>query len=390
MSEWFDRSTGKLVVGEAAYQERLELAFPSDMVPLADMLLHNEPLNASEGLVAKGQRFPRLSNEDIVQYGAWLLRVMRSADPQAGLMIEHFDRGFAMGLGPSKQTILRRLGSIYALRERIDAPHFLPDGTFEQWSTDEFVQNAAQLSASLGGRKPSEIDYREWARQGKGPGVFLIKQTFKGGLSSLNERIGFPNVKRFEEEDFYDWGVRFMRANDGRAVGAPELDVLSAKGCAPSVATVYTHMGALSRYGNEVARRYENDQADREYHAEVLMKSFEQLDLSGYPEVSGWTNNEKIAYIARHELAVACLPRAEPEQLHKLASQKTNALVRSLCRADSRLTPGHIETVAVTLDVFDDIWEMYPYDRQKFRVDPGEVERARQLRNSRRRRPTTG
>lgn len=386
MSEWFDRSTGKLVIGEAAYQERLEQAFPSDMVPLADMLdgTHSGA-DDDNNYVGRGERFPPQTDEELVMYGEWLLRAMQRADPRAGLELKTFDRAHALGLGPSKSTILRRFGSIYALRDRIDAPHFLPDGSFDDWTTDRFVENAARLSASLGGRRPTEAQYRDWARRGEGPGVFVIKQAFPGGgLSALNERIGFPYVKAFEVEDFYQWGVRFMRANDGRLIGVPELDVLSAKGCAPSETAVYNNVGPIGAFRQEVLRRYENEEADRGYHAEVLMKVFDALDTSDVAGIAKWSDDKKQQYAAKYLLAEACLPRADATWLKTVAAQSTNMFVRSLRIANPELTPGYVEMMAVTLDIFDDIWDMYPYDRQRLRVKDDEVDAARRTRNSRR------
>ena len=380
MSQWFEMSTGSLVVGEAAYAERLEQSPPGDLVPLADALLGYVSLEsatrAPEGTYKKCP-----SDSDLEHYGMWLLKIIRTQDPEAVVTSSVLSRAHTLGLGIGPEPIGRHFDDLHEFRARLDVPHFSRDGAFKNWSTEDFVANASRLVSSLGGRKPNEGDYREWARVGNGPGPNVIKSAMKGGLRKLNSHLGFPDIRSFEYDDFIDWGVRTMRVNEGQRLSTTSIAILSKRSCGPSDITIYKNFGNLPAFFDKVEDAYLDSEQRRQEHAAELAATFDTL---GVAQENAWTDAYKQQFTARYIVAQRCLPNAPKEQLATLATNGPGTFTKSILHTNPELTAGHIELLAVRLEVFDDIWPPYPNDKRILKIDARATNQERRRQSTRR------
>lgn len=376
MSQWFEMSTGSLVVGEAAYAERLEQTPPGDLVPLAELLLGAV---ATEGAAKapKGTYKVRVSNDELESYGSWLLNVVREKDSEAILNTPILRNAHVLELGINPEAVMKRFGSLNELRTRIDSPSFAPFGTFKNWSTEDFVDNANKLSLILGDRKPKKSDYREWARTGNGPGPNVIQSSVAGGITQLNAYLGFPDINSFEHEDFIEWGVRAMRVNNGMPLGVIPLTVLSKRGCGPSEGPIYEHFSSVTSYAALVTERYTYEESLRDEHTAELLSRFEEFYIPQSPNPADWSEERKLQFSARYTVASYCLPGVPAEQIFNISKNSSNTFVSAIQRINPDLTAGHIEVVAETLDVFDDIWQLYPNDKRLLKINNKEIETER-------------
>lgn len=376
MSQWFEMSTGSLVVGEAAYAERFEQALPGDLVPLADLLLGNVSMDgATRAPEGTYEKYP--TDNELELYGAWLLKIMRSQDQDAVVSSNVLRRAHNLGLGIGADPIGRHFGTLHELRSRIDVPHFAPDRTYAHWTLENFVENASNLAASIKWRKPEVSDYREWARLGNGPGPSMIRALFRGGVTYINSSVGFPNIRAFEYEDFIDWGVRFMLTNNGKSIDTAVLMALSKRSCGPSEALIYKHFGAIPKFASIVNDNYRSETAEKNAHTADLLASFDELRPFSRIGVESWGEERKKKFVAKLLLAKRCLPLAPRNKIESIATNSSAEFCRQISQTNPGLSNAHIELIADGMGLFDDIWPPYPNDNKILRLTDTEYEKAR-------------
>jgi hypothetical protein len=390
MSQWLEMSTGSLVVGEAAYAERFEQALPGDLVPLADFLLGTIPIENVTKPPARSYEM-NMPESEFKTNGKWLLKLIQAEDKDTLLSPDVIDRAHYLGLGYSKTGIIGRFGSFHEFRRAIDAyPNPLPAGTFDSWATEDFVSNAQALLATFDKpRKPTGKDYDAWAKRGMVPRAHAIRNKIKGGINHLNSYLGFPDVRKFDEEDYLEWGVRVMRANEGRRIDLIDISVLSKRGCGPSERSVATRFDGTLNFADIVANRFETEETKNNERRQHLIDTFNSLPIEER-RTDKWKAERVCSYAAKYIVAQQCLPRAKDEALNAIAMKTTPCFMAEIIKQNPNLSPGHIEVIAETAGVFDDIWQLYPNDLWIFRITPQEAaaERSHRTKTSLARRRT--
>jgi hypothetical protein len=67
---------------------------------------------------------------------------------------------FNLGLGPSRDRIVHRFGSIWRFREALGIKNSRSAGKYNSWELADYVDFASKLSSKLG-KKPTRNDYIE-------------------------------------------------------------------------------------------------------------------------------------------------------------------------------------------------------------------------------------
>jgi hypothetical protein len=334
---WFDIREGKMVVGDAAYESVIEQSGPGDIVPLADLLVEPDLTVDYTDFDHLPRRMTPPSEEECRTYGAWVLNLLSEADDDYPLERSHFERLSRLGLGMTYSAFRKGIGinPIAEIRAELGNPHFSPPLTYDDWSTEDFVENAKKLALALK-RKPIETDYREWARQNKGPGLGVIQTRIEGGVRRLNEMAGYFNSNDATDQDFIDWGVHVMEANESALPTVVMVSVLSKRDRGPSHRTLADRFGTMTDFQQRVKQEYE--------------LTFGAHDREE-PEIS---RQEAQAIVIK-----ACTLGLTDKVIDELAQKSTErTLISNIRKINPNLHAGDIESLAVTYGVFDIIWPL--------------------------------
>lgn len=343
---WIDTRTGDQIVGEVAYDERVGQSQPGDLVSIQDILINPDfPYNPAD---YKKPRKITHDRDQLIAYGTWILSHLEGTDHEGRVTREHIARLGAFAVGPGVYGVKSQFdGDLWRFQEAIGSGAKRTLETYHEWTHYRLIEFAHALSKRLR-RKPTEVDYERACEDLDAPSFYVLRQTI-GGIAKINELIGYPNIQDWNEEDYVNWGVKVMQANNGARPTARIMNVLSQRKRGPSPSIVYQKF-KISYFQERVWERYgqvvEEDQ----------VRTAERLSLYDETAVStDISDQKKIAWIGKHELARA-LVRNKPNSYYDfLSRQPVNEFVK-LIQRDTDLSLGHIELKAVSLGVYDDIW----------------------------------
>lgn len=392
IEHWIDLRKGDLLVGSDAYDQRMS-EIPDgreDVRPLAEILLAKE-FDIDTSAIEPYPKARRFTEEECRAQGAWVLNIVRQVDPEMSITNTHLQRSHHLGLTANHRTIVTHTGgSIWALREKLNAPRFAPFGSFSDWTVDQFVDNAKLLAQELG-RTPQLHDFRKWAREGKGPSERAIIEFFPGRMRGLSERLGKPNIRSWDEEDYVEWGARFMQANDGLSPTVVTSQIIAGRGLGPTHRTTHINFpGGFKAFKTRSEERYELQLAD--YEDRVSDNDPALKDLATLlSEQDAQLPDRPLELLARYQVMRECLAELTPAAVAQLtfATQKKD-IVNVIRKKDPSISAGRIEVIAVGLDWYDEIWPSYPEDQKNLRISKGELTAAKrqaalQMRRTRKR-----
>jgi hypothetical protein len=390
---WINIESHALTIGESEAAIQMERCGAA-LIPLVDFVERPDfSAETRPDTVGVSEWTPT----DYVQHGHWIKALAEdrrgSSGPTQPLLSNlegTLDRLHTLGLGPSDYRVRRRFRTMPLYREACGLPatnHLNKRQTrFSSWSTSNFVEYARELQRSLDGRLPERPDYAAAAKGGRGPSPTLIG-TRVGGLGILRELLGYPNAARnWDREDYLDWGVRVMEANQRVGFIALLSVVLSKRRQGPSDRTIATHFGGWEMFRLEVLQEQAARQQQRAEKIAGYRSQIAEEKLP--PHYAKLTDDKLIAAGARFHLAQR-LTRLPLKSLPGIP-RDADEFITLLTSLNPSLTPGKIESEAVLLDVFDDIWPMSNIS-VGFKVSGKELERERSakrrgLRQLRRRR----
>jgi hypothetical protein len=261
----------------------------------------------------------------------------------------------ALGLGPFPESIRKRFKTLPLFRRACGL--YSPDHVYERHGkfrgTAAIVAFARQLQASLDGRLPVKADYERAANTGDGPSISHIRKQI-GGMGELRELLGYPNIRRWDDDDFIDWGVRVMEANKGTGLPLAFAVILSKRRRGPSDTTITSRFKRWDTFRESVWAEREERENER---AEKIRGYREQTEDGRLPKGYGRFSETTLVVAAAKYILAQRLTSLSPKDLRALP-RDTDAFVDALIQANINLTPGRIETEAVMMGIFDDIWDM--------------------------------
>lgn len=362
---YFNTLDGTLLIGQAALEMELECgSHPTDILPLATLLLQKERvIGPKEFKPVPYIGWDQSLDLDIIR---WLHGVVSEHDPTKSVSEEVMTRAGYMGLIPRIHYFKSKPKSLVGVYVEAGLEGVRTRNLIDDWTIKDFVSHIQVLAAQLK-HKPGYDDLVEASRvSASNPHPTQIIRKFKAGLSQLFELAGYPDVKSWSEDDYIDWGVKFMFANNGKIPTSRDMATLSSRYRGPHYSSVYDNVGPLSDYQKRVQEEYE---IERDYRLGIVERTIEhiqkEIEEDAYP-ISLFerdeSDKEKIAIHARYRLLQYLVPGLEEKYIRQNAIiKRQDWFVRAVQRANPALTVGQIETAASMLNVFDDIWPMDDY-----------------------------
>lgn|GEM_PF-1544023 len=341
----------------------IEAEVDASAVPLHALIAHKEfPYVIGD--------YPELDTKNwgrdaYIRYGRWAVQVMAAA-PEAQARVtsrltrDQLKRLRVLGLGPRYEKIGEEFKTLSNYRQEIGIHPGRLNGQYANWSRQNYAKYGAKLAQRLG-RKPTINDYiaayRDPKYKGPGPGVIEVRV---GGIRDLNDMIGYPDITKWDTDDYVDWGMRVSKVNPGRELTTSLISVLSRRKRGPSIHPIYQHFDSFPSFQKEVADGIMFQAEDEADAVNRWLAAYDKLvsnKILPVPEtkLSGY---DKAIIAMRHRIAVNCLPNTKNETLATIAAH--TSLIGNIRRASKySVDAGQVEMIASSLGVFDFIWPPY-------------------------------
>lgn len=361
---YFDLSEGVLLIGTEAKDYHLEAGGnPADVAPLPQVLL-------DDSFVIPADRYPKTSfsdwnREDDITYAHFLHQI--AVESGQRITKDIITKAGYLGIGPRIKhfTGAARYGNLSNFYTEAGLHDTHQVGRFRHWSRADYVAYIKNIAAEIGGRPSQDI---LWARQQSGvdtgPSPYDIRQAI-GSTNLLLELAGFPNIHSWDEQDFIDWGVKFMLANNGILPTASRVQKLSLLKKGPSARVIQNRFVLFSTYKERVAEAYARECAFRQARSaafieEILSGIGNDLFPSDLFENAPSVEAE-IQILSKFKVVEKLLGDLTDSQKVELARKPPQNFIAGIQNYRPTLSAGEIEEVALRLDVTDEIWPMDDY-----------------------------
>ncbi|MBI5906473.1 hypothetical protein HY857_00270 [Candidatus Saccharibacteria bacterium] len=363
----FDVISGRFLLGQEAIDAHVEIGgHPADIHELSELLLTDELDNLPANHYNE-RRSKRLSKEECIVYGKWLLNIIALEDKVLNGMV--LSRAHKIGLGPNKDYLVqpRLFDSLANFYIAIDAHGTMQNKLFDTWGIDDFVNYVSRIGRELG-RKPTQVDINARSKESpQNPSSHIIG--YRGlQLRKILELAGWPDTYSMSVDDHISHGVRFMFANNGLPPAQKSWDFLSKHKKGPSAAIIrYKFIDGFSEFKGKVIEAYVAEKARLEHDRKEKLSAIQAiLDGSVRSTIpveifKGVTNDDEL--ILRYAKYLV-LDDLFPESLNgtKIGictgrTQKAieRGFVGAIREKDGTITEADIEVSAVSLGVLDDI-----------------------------------
>lgn len=354
---WFDTQAGKMIAGEAAYEEAVTQSFPGDIVPLPELLLAPDfPYQPRDFVERRTKQL--WSREEKLALGHWALKLLEdgAGEPRMLKSEPHIERLHILGLSPSARAF-NEFGPFSAFRESVGSPieNRGEYGIYANWSIKDFVDYARELEKQIGD-KPEQGDFE---RAG-GPTHGMIYSRV-GGVRKLNEYLGYPNIQEWDKDDFIAWGTKVIAANGAERLTTALVRVLSRRRHGPGDRTIIRHFTRWSHFKQQAIDTYGYEAEDAACMQQHKLDRYKQmLELGTLPSEYGELEESELLRRAGRYLVVRdCIPTLAKHTRNRLASS-SGPIIPLLRSLQPQLSAGQIEMVAVSQGVFDDLWPIDP------------------------------
>ena len=379
---YFNVQGGTLLVGQLAVMADIAAgAHPADIRSLPELLAGPErivgpkvfepipyikPDTVEEGAAEKTTNIKKWDGSEDVITAKWLHGVVKQYSPEKVLSEEVIIRAGYLNLLPRIKYFKSRDGGLVGLYRDAKLENTRTRSLFDHWTTEDYVNYIRKL-AQKKGDKPSGNDIEAASRQVGNPSVNQICGRF-GRLGTLLELAGYVHVLGWSRDDFIDWGVRFMEANDGKLPNSRTMAILSVRHLGPSFKSIYERDDFESMYDfqTECIFAYERKMQYKKQLRETQLEEIYALlpnDKILNALAAGATNEQDlIRLFAKYKLVreyESYTPKKEIIRTCRAKSSK--GLVSLIMRSTEDVTAADIETQAEILGLHDTIWPMSGY-----------------------------
>lgn len=332
---YFDISNGEVLAGQDERKRYLEAGAQAMRVVNLGALLR-DPTPHLDPHETEYERLDTSSwpTERYTAFARWLHRVVDPPQSPRSKQVtkETFHHARLLGVGPGAWAIRREFGNHTALYKEAKLTNAHSTGYFDDWDVD----TAVAYIKSIGGKGPptlEDID-RHSQMNPKNPSAILLWDHFRdiGGVNRLVELAGYPVIKLWNREDYIDWGVRFMRANDGQEPTARMANYLSSKHRGPTASTIINHFDFMSSFQAEVIPRYYEYKRETEEHDQAQLQKIEDdlqtgavpLELfSPFPHITGADSDDEQRAELNEELESLYADRTAAAVVEQLGARET-------------------------------------------------------------------
>lgn len=276
--EFYNLRAMKLLGQTASVQYLQGEPLPDFVRRLPDLLLTDELKNHQ--IKKQKREMSRPSNEECIKHGRRILEIVARETGRTGYVNRDIlGKAGLLGLGLSPYQLARpfRFGSLSKYYLEIGAKDATIKGVFNGYGIDDFAAVLYEFGQRLG-RKPTEHDINGEAKHNPlFPNTHIMK---KRGftLGDILENAGWPNIKSWDIEDYENYAVRFMVANDGAPPSTRAWDYLSKQKKGPSASIIrYKYEGSFGEFKARVLEKYAEE---KEFYEKFLESRQAQNILS--------------------------------------------------------------------------------------------------------------
>ena len=256
VKHYFDISNGEVIAGEAT-QEYLQTCVDPDNVRELGELLCQPFLDIAQ-INYETLDSSNWSKEKYLLFGHWFKHIVPPpAEGHKQLTRQMLITGRKLGVVPPIRTLLREFGGKYGdFYVAIEASNTRTIGQFKDWALEDFV---AYIRKVGGERMPTlaVFDNLHKSNPTKPSGTYMRDRFSNiGSFSKLLELAGYPVIGLWEKNDYTEWGVKFMQANNGIVPTAIMTDYFSFRRLGPSSTSIRNNFIRTGLFQREVGRNY--------------------------------------------------------------------------------------------------------------------------------------
>jgi hypothetical protein len=381
---YIDTSNGEVLAGQKQLTEYRSANSEANIHKLG------EALRYPTGLVAELE-LPKLvtnewSEERYIDFGKWIIA---TADPvearKRHTTINLFRNARHLGLGPSRKEIDKVFDNHSIFFGKVHARDAKIHNQFTNWEIEDFVKYIQKVG---GDTKPSykliqELSEKDSTR----PSYEYIRNRFSsiGGFLKIVELAGYPTVRTWENEDYVEWGVKFMLANEGLIPTARMLDYFSSKKLGPGASSVIGRFDKYASYQRQVIKAFEEERDDLydqlQGHVSSIKGEINQrtipLELfavstnddqsddppyvpESFAEILDFMNEtDMVLRYAMYKVMSAVAPTiGEDTKIKLIMNTDSRHFIKEIRKHHTHIKPGEIEHAALVQGFFDVIWPM--------------------------------
>lgn len=361
---FFDLVSQQVIIGDRELAVSVASGDTPDMLTVGQILASDQPLPPRS---TAPYGYKHWSKETAIDYVKWLVKEHRdwSTSPTT-LNSKLISRGQKLGMGPSPSWFQAKFGSLAVMYAEARLNHVHKVGLFDDWTLFDFADYLRDVGKKLG-RPPTREDIKLSAlRNPNKPSHNIIYERFKdrGGFRGAKELAGFLDIEGWERDDYVNWGVRFMKANNGWTPTSRNMVHFSLRKLGPSDKVTSNKFGSIANYQAAVIEAYEKYLAEKR---QSLRQIHDDIEAGLLPrEMTELSESEDQLLLAAAKYQVMDNYFDEGFQQSKISISIGNrcdkSFVNEVRRVNSAITAGDIELTASLLGVFDTI---FPDEREE-------------------------
>lgn len=278
---YFDLANGEILQGKKDLNQYLENqdVNRNTIVYLGQLLRDGIPQNAGPYEQSNASQW---SSDKLHKFGRWLSKIV----PPPTNNHYHIDREVInnarqLGIGPSKNVLYKRFGSMSLFFKEIGVANFRYRGLHNDWELEDFISYIKQIGQE---KRPTAKKIEEVvAKNPSLPSPYIINKRFQhiGGLKTILELAGYLIFENWNNLDYLDWGVKFMQANDGTIPTTIMVEYLSTQTKGPSREKIILNFNSIINYQNNVIDAYNEVKLDNEHDQNVKMSQLKEDLIKG-------------------------------------------------------------------------------------------------------------
>jgi hypothetical protein len=378
---FFDKTNGEVLAGRQQKVEYLRSGADSDGVVELGPLLR-APEEESRTWEHDRLSTQQWDQERFIRYGQWLNKVV--APPQENqkrMTRDIIINAGRLGLGPGLGAIRNRFGHTSRFFIEIGAKDTHRMGIFDEWTLGDFANYLREVG---GDRRPKRAQINALAaRNPRLPKARLIEERFNehGRFNGALTLAGYWVTDRWSKEDYLEWGLKFMDANNGILPVQSAANYLSKEQKGPSARTIHTNFGSLTAFQEMLRDRYAEHHANRLQERAKMFKEieadrekarvprelfqFDGYEDASYEELRKKQGNSLLMRYGKYRVLENLLPGMTEERRVEIARGDDGKGFIVLVRQSNPIPAGEIEHTALVLGYFDEIWPSPDLDKLK-------------------------
>lgn len=342
-------------------EETPDFQTPEGMLPLVKLLLDDD-FDFQKGEFPK-IRLSDWSPEEGLRVGKIVAKELLEMSPPQPLTQRIITRLHVLGLFPDFNFIRKNYDSLHNFNEKVGAATSANSNAknrkYDELSRAELLAHIVNTYDEMvevpddASRKPlSAITLNIMYQHDLIPSdAYLLRRL--GGVRKINEMLGFPNIKSWDNETYLQYGADILRLNGPDSLTVSNSHRLALEKFGPHPAAIKARFGSWGRFKNLAQEHLRNEESLIANH----QASVEEYYRQQLPDNEDVPFSEKALHRALW-LLVGHYFKTQPLEIPERVNEKTVTKVVNEIRERSKgnSTLADIEITALMLNIFDDLW----------------------------------